>query len=312
MATPSIIKFLRSIEDINSGLKDLPEATECIKHLQRQFNGAVKEEDQKRIREGLRDAGSAFTSKTKAIKQGIAQVKKRNDRYKSKNGETKEYQTRNMQFQGLTRRLAKAIEEFRRLQVSFNEAEKERLRTQYVIAKPNATPRELEDLETGDRGKAVLESAFTIGSRSARKVVEDAEKRHDSIQGISKSIKEVSGLTEELNVMIHTSGATVDKIDIKAKATAKTAEHAKKDLAKAEVYQRRSTYIKRLIVAGALLLFLLLILALVVFIVIALLQQFGGKLPSSGNSTSTGGGTTTGGGTPAPAPQPSAAGLRAK
>jgi t-SNARE complex subunit (syntaxin) len=288
MGNRSLLKFLQEIEATSRAIKELPAEIEKLSHSQRQFLGAVREEDKRRLRKEIRDSTSQFTQETLGIKGSLKEVKKRNDRYKERHGENKTHEARESHLQSLTTRLAKHIESFSRMQIEFSHSEKERLKSQYVIAKPTATKDELKRLDTDGDGKAAIHSAFTIGSKSAKKALEDARKRHDSIQEIDRSIREVTGLVKELNTMIHTSGRNVDKIGVSAKSTKKKTEKAHEDLDRALVYQRRATYFKRLAIAGLILLFILVIIALLVVIVFTLLQYF---KPASGSGSSSGGQT---------------------
>lgn len=288
MATNTLVAFLNSTTEVQDLVNTLPKEVDELERIKDRSNGVIKEEDREALMGGVNGITSEFTRKITIAKLRIEELHKDNEKYKKKHGQDKQYAQRNDHFRSLTIRLADCIERFRKVQVQLSDVETERLKAQYAIARPTATEEELDNLETDESGQAVLESAYTIGSQSAKKVVEKAGRRHKSIQVLIKNIEELAKLTQELNTLVVQSGEAIDKIEIKADTHVHTTEEAKKSLEKAEIYQKRATKFKKIFFVIVFVLFVLAFFIVLILVIVQIIMfLISNKSSLSGSSSGT-------------------------
>ncbi|KAI5184383.1 hypothetical protein NEHOM01_0128 [Nematocida homosporus] len=203
-----------------------------------------------------------FKTRTEEIRRFLAQLKETNEAHLLTHGLDRTFTTRNTHFQTLVRRLTHAIEDFRRIQEGFTRAQRERLHAQYLVAKPEATPDELADLEDKIRGRPILQSLFTIGNRRTKETILQAEQRRLSIEGLLHGIEEIKEVSSDLVDYISTNGCEVDRIHVDVKSTSNQAQITEKSLEKIAISRIRVQKAKKAAVflTTTIIIFLLLIL----------------------------------------------------
>lgn len=215
-------KFLREVDltskKIQQSQKDLKE----MNHLTRKVSGAAEEKEAKELRQSLEELRSDFIQNMAEVKDKITQIKK--DLSASTEHEK---HVKQQQIRSLVERTKKAIEEFSTVQSEFSAEERERLKSQYIIAKPTASKEELEAVEYSESPNIPFLNQKT-----------QTDDRKNSVKNISKGIKRVMKMTEELNLLVHEKDRDIDKISIETDKAEVKAKKIDNDLKAAERYQK--------------------------------------------------------------------------
>lgn len=228
----SFAHFLDKARETNKLIEDLRGQCRLAEGLRNKSASVSLGSEQEKIVQQMEDLTANFKTvlaETKKKIEGI-QTEHRARRETLQDGPETRAATIVMHVQSLSRRLSNVVNDFRTMQVSFSKIEKERLRAQYLIANPHATEDELDDLESGERGRGLLRSAFTLGDASSKKIIEEAEKRHHSIQHILGNISYLGDLAEELGEMVASSGEHIDRVQVTASTVKKASESVNREL----------------------------------------------------------------------------------
>ncbi|PVU90557.1 hypothetical protein BB561_004821 [Smittium simulii] len=117
--------------------------------------------------------------------------------------------------QGLAKSFGEFVQNYQQANVDFNERNKQRLRRQYLIAKPDATDEEVEEAISSDQVGNVFSSMVMKSSRTAeaKSVLKEVEERHQDILNTEKAILELAGLFQEISDMIYRQQDSLDTIE---------------------------------------------------------------------------------------------------
>ncbi|KRH95138.1 SNARE protein Syntaxin 1 [Pseudoloma neurophilia] len=260
-----INRFLDKCNLIEEDIAKLHEYIERMRYYGNyKSNSVLSEKDEKKLDNKIHILNGFFKKKSHKVKEELKEIHNENQNLSIDDDEFI-YNTRNDRWEVMTRELSETIELYRTEQLEHSKEEKKRLKSQFLIANPDATEEELHELVNSETGEKVLQKEFTSGSSSAKNLLSKATDRNKNIKKILESINELVALIEELDEMVHNSGKLVDKIEIEVDITKKTVKQAKRDLVKARNYQRATMYIKYLILGVLLLAFGFSIIGLVLF-----------------------------------------------
>ncbi|KAF7683565.1 Syntaxin-2 [Astathelohania contejeani] len=269
--------FLNDARILSRKISTLNEYTEKVKKLNtKKCQSVLTEEEENSMNAQVAALNDMFKDLSREIKEQLKAIYEQNESIRGTNEFL--YQTRNSHCKALTNKLADAVNLYRGTQVEHNQQEKTMLRSQYMIAKPNATEEELDKLVNGEEGEAMLKSAFALGSHSAQRILKRAQNRNKSIRNIVASINELCEMMEDLHEMVKASHAVVDRIEIKVSSAVTSTEQANRELESGLRYQRNIMRIKRIIVG--------IVSCVIAVIIIWLLLKLRGSGSGSGNSNS--------------------------
>ncbi|KAI5186527.1 syntaxin 1B/2/3 [Nematocida homosporus] len=113
---------------------------------------------------------------------------------------------------GVTERVQKVLKAFRKEEAVILEDEKVRLGKIYRIAKPDATTEELDLLEDTTQGPELLQAAFALGNKEAQATIQQAKKRHTSIQAILNDLQALNTIADRLQKTIAESDDALNTI----------------------------------------------------------------------------------------------------
>lgn len=220
-----LLEFLNRAKGANetiSALFECVSVADALKSKARQTDEAHLQE----IAEAMDNLYKDFKTRTYIIKSDLSRMKEENDIHLDKYGFDRGYTTRNNFVQNMIRRLTLVVHDFGRVQGGFASAQKERLKEQYLIANPEATEEELSTLEEKTKGKVLLQTAFTLGNKTAKEALILAEKRRTSIESLLEGISDLKDLADDFSGIISNDTCGVDRIHVGvnyAKTQAKTA-----------------------------------------------------------------------------------------
>ncbi|KAI5153554.1 syntaxin 1A [Nematocida parisii] len=219
-------RFLDKVDTASAKIEACKDDLARMNDLTRRVSGASEEKDSQKLRNKLEVLRNDFIQNISEVKEAITQIKR-----KSSGSTRHESYTKQQQVKSLVERTKRIIEEFSTTQSEFSAEERERLKSQYIIAKPTATKEELESVEYSESPKIPF---LKSSGKSA------ADERKKSVKHISEGIQNVMKMTQDLNLLVHEKDRDVDKIAIQTTHAEEKAKRADSNLKAAEKYQKWS------------------------------------------------------------------------
>ncbi|KAM0671806.1 hypothetical protein OCOL_001248 [Ordospora colligata] len=257
--------FVKESKRILNDIETLDSYTTSIDYLSSQKNSSVLSKDKEKTLNNqidvLNERFRALSMRIKGKIDDFADETASMEKEKKNNGFY--CQTRNLHLQAQSMKLTKVINRYREAQIKHREDEVDKFRMQYIIAKPDATEREIEEFIEDEDGSKI-ESAFALGANSARGILEEAENRKKNIKKIEEMVQEIVDLLNLISQEVSKRTSVVDSINDELIAARENTTAANADLESALVYQIRATRIKRMIFYGI----LIIIAVFIVFIAI--------------------------------------------
>ncbi|KAK6090978.1 hypothetical protein P3W45_000223 [Vairimorpha bombi] len=268
-------EFLKTSKKYFEDVNLLRSYTASFEHMSSQKNnGILDDKSEKMINNQIEVINNRFRKLSNELKDRLSES---TTSVANENGNTKNFElkTKKIHLHAQTKALANAINEYRDAQYKHKKEEEEKFKLQYVIAKPGANEKELDECISEDKGEAQLASAFALGANSAKGILEEAEKRKTNIKKIATMIQELIEMMRILNEAIHKQTDVVDKISEDLTTAHENTVAANIDLEQALDYQIRASRIKRIIVG--------IIVVIVVVSIIYVILNLGIFNNSSGN-----------------------------
>lgn len=239
--------FLRDSKRVLNDIDTLDSYTSSIDYLSSQKNSAVlNKEDEEGLNRQIDVLNGRFRKLSRKIKERI-------DAFSGETVDAREgglyRETRKMHLHAQSKRLAEAINRYREAQIKHREEEVDKFRLQYIIAKPDATEKEIEDFICDDDGTKVA-SAYALGAHSAQGILEEAESRKKNIRKIEEMVQEIVDLLNMIGQEVSKRSDVVEAINDELIAGEENTAAANVDLESALTYQIRATRIKRMLVYG--------------------------------------------------------------
>ncbi|ELQ73836.1 SNARE protein Syntaxin 1, partial [Trachipleistophora hominis] len=162
------------------------------------------------------------------------------------------------QWTTLTHNLTQVVSDFRYVQVEHNNREKEMLREQYLIARPEASEKEISELMTTNNAADVLKNAF-INDNTHDLEYRQAQKRLEDIKVIVDYIDQLCQLLRDIDQMVAGQADFVDRIEIDVSVSRENTRNMNVNLRKTLKSTRRWKLFKRilLLIVGVALLVLI-------------------------------------------------------
>ncbi|KAH9386196.1 uncharacterized protein NEMAJ01_1092 [Nematocida major] len=237
-----LLEFLNKAKTTNetiSGLFECVSVADALRSKTRQTD----ERQQLQISEAMENLCKDFKSRTFVIKKDLDKMKAENEGHLDRYGFDRGFSTRNNFLQNLARRLTLVMQDFGRVQSGFASIQKERLREQYLIANPHATETELKSLEEKEKGKVLLQSAFTLGNKTVKEALLLAEKRRTSIEALLDGISDLKDLADDFSGIVRDNSCAMDRVHLGVNAAnvqAKTAHVIIKNSSKRTIQMQKA------------------------------------------------------------------------
>ncbi|KAI8808628.1 t-SNARE [Cladochytrium replicatum] len=140
------------------------------------------------------------------------------------------------------KKLLDVADEYQKLQQWSKQKYRQRMEREIRIAKPDATPEEIERALEGSGGGGAFMQALMNDSRvqNARRTLRDMESRQDELSRIERSIEELFTLFQDMQMMIETQQEMINTIEVQVEATAVNLTEASKEMTKAVEHKRSS------------------------------------------------------------------------
>lgn len=241
-------EFLDSSKKFFSDIDTLRNYTRKFNYLSSQKNnGILDSKTEKSVNNQIEVINERFKSLSNELKD---QLNEFNEILDTQESEMKkfDYQTMQIHVHAQTKALANSVNQYRDAQYKQKHQEETKFKLQFVIAKPDADENEINEFISDDKNDAKLGAAFALGSKSAKSILNEAEKRKTNIRKIAMMIQDLIEMMRILDEAIHKQSAVVDKISENTETAYENTAAANVDLEQALDYQIRASRIKRIII----------------------------------------------------------------
>jgi syntaxin 1B/2/3 len=141
----------------------------------------------------------------------------------------------------LTQKFLELVQEYQEVQTNYKNKYKEKVERQYKIAKPDATPEEIEDAMTsGDSSKIfanqILDTHLHAQAKSALAYI---EARHKDILRLEASIAELHQLFVDMAVLVESQGEMLNQIEYNVNQSVAYTAQGVQELRSAVKHQKR-------------------------------------------------------------------------
>jgi len=179
----------------------------------------------------------------------------------------------------LTQKFLELVQEYQEVQTTYKNKYKEKVERQYKIAKPDASPDEIEDaMQSGDSSKIFANQILdTHLHQQAKNALAYIEARHKDIVRLEASILELHQLFVDMAVLVDSQGELLNQIEFNVSQSVAYTADGVKELKKAVEYQKKSR--KKMCI-------IIVILVIIIVVVLApTLSTQLSKKDSNGNSS---------------------------
>jgi len=142
----------------------------------------------------------------------------------------------------LTQKFLELVQEYQEVQTTYKNKYKEKIERQYKIAKPDASPEEIEQaLDSGDGGKVFADQILdTHMHAQAQNALAYIKARHKDIVRLEASIMELHQLFVDMAVLVESQGELLNQIEFNVNQSVAYTAEGVKELASAVKYQKKS------------------------------------------------------------------------
>jgi len=183
------------------------------------------------------------------VRGKLEEMKRQNVQYsQTKTATATEIRIRTNMQGTLTQKFLELAAEYQEVQTNYKNKYQEKIERQYKIAKPDATPEEIEEaIESGDSSKVFANQILdTHLHQQAKNALAYIEARHADIKRIEASIQQLHQLFVDMAVLVESQGEMLNQIEYNvSQSVAYTAQGTEKlrDAVKLQKKSRKKMYI---------------------------------------------------------------------
>ncbi|KTW31635.1 hypothetical protein T552_00274 [Pneumocystis carinii B80] len=196
------------------------------------------------------------------VRDDIKILEKKNQQ----SAQTADLQVRLTQTSNIKKKFLESIQNYSRVENSFNQRYRQRLYRQIETVNPNMTQEEIHAALNDDQGMQIFSQALLRSNRhgEARIALQEVQERHQDIKKIEQTIIELAELFNEMNILIEKQDEPLQLISQQAETVYTNIEHGIQHQDKA-IENIRSARRKRCYCFG---LFILILIAITIVVVI--------------------------------------------
>ena len=239
---------------------------ELEKNLKIKQNSVMSKNEEDNIDIRIDTITNKFTELSTRVKKQIRTTINETNQLKKKGGNIHVINLRETHILGHSKKLSEVLKKFQNIQYEFRKREKNKIRENFLIACPNATSQQLNDLEDIEKADEILKNAFSLGSQSAKIIIKEAQNRKMKIKNLVSKINILIELLEEIDKFVHENSDVVDKLVLTMENAAEDIQASQKQLESARGYQESRNHIIRLFSYGGAILIGIGIVVLILFI----------------------------------------------
>jgi len=150
------------------------------------------------------------------VRAKLEEMKRQNAQYsQTKTATSTEIRIRTNMQGTLTQKFLELAAEYQEVQTNYKNKYQEKIERQYKIAKPDATPEEIEEaIESGDSSKVFANQILdTHLHQQAKNALAYIEARHADIKRIEASIQQLHQLFVDMAVLVEAQGEMLNQIE---------------------------------------------------------------------------------------------------
>ncbi|KAL6122674.1 hypothetical protein NUSPORA_00202 [Nucleospora cyclopteri] len=255
--------FLTNCKKMQNDLKHLEMyVIELDKNMKIKQNSILSQEEESNLDLRIDSTITTFTHLSEELKGNIDKSREETELMKKRNGNNHLIDLRENHTLGISKKLSDVMKKFQNVQCDFRRREKDKLKETFLIACPDATEEQLNNLDDPDKAEEALNLAFSLGSKSSRGILNEARSRKDKIDNIVEKINKLVQLIDEIDKIVNSNTAITDRLVLNMQESVQHTERAVTELRSAREYQDRRNWLTR-IFTFAFFLFVLIIILLI-------------------------------------------------
>ncbi|KAJ3214540.1 Plasma membrane t-SNARE, secretory vesicle fusion [Dinochytrium kinnereticum] len=226
--------FFEEVESVQRGVDRCDKNIHRIRQLQARALNASSSGESQRFNAELDEVNEATSTLLQTLR---ARVKAMSNATKQL-PKSAEAHSRRGQQATLANKLMDVARSYQQCQADFKAKSKQRIEREIKIARPDATPAEIERAIEGGGGFAqqLLSSRVT----DQRRLLNDVQKRHEEMRRIEQSLEELLSLFQEMEAMIDTQQEMINTIEAQAETAVINLEEGSKEMSKAITYRKNT------------------------------------------------------------------------
>jgi len=177
------------------------------------------------------------------VRKRLEKLKADNNAYAaSKDSSPTEDRIRTNMHITLTQKFMEVAQEYQEVQTTYKNKYKEKVERQYKIAKPDASPEEIDEaLESGDSSKIFANQILDTHLHSqAKNALAYIEARHQDIMKLEASIRELHQLFVDMAILVDVQGELLNSIEYNVSKSVAYTKEGVEEMRSAIKYQKKS------------------------------------------------------------------------
>jgi len=177
------------------------------------------------------------------VRKRLEKLKADNNAYAaSKDSSPTEDRIRTNMHITLTQKFMEVAQEYQEVQTNYKNKYKEKVERQYKIAKPDASPEEIDEaLESGDSSKIFANQILDTHLHSqAKNALAYIEARHQDIMKLEASIRELHQLFVDMAILVDVQGELLNSIEYNVSKSVAYTKEGVEEMRSAIKYQKKS------------------------------------------------------------------------
>ncbi|KAJ1539099.1 Plasma membrane t-SNARE, secretory vesicle fusion, partial [Cladochytrium tenue] len=240
----SLPDFLNSIGSIQQDCDRISDGIKKIKSLQSRIIGSTVADEVTSLNRQLDRANDQTSGLLSSVRKRLKALSAETGSMKA----TTEKQTRQMQQSTVARRLLEIADEYQSCQSTFKQRYKQRVareikngnsqlfsmqHTNLSLARPDATPAEIERALDGNIGSAFSQQLLSSRSAQSRRVLEEVQTRQEALAKLESSMTELVTLFQEMQALIEVQQEVINEVEVHVDNTVQYIEDGSKEMTKA-------------------------------------------------------------------------------
>ncbi|KAJ3196024.1 hypothetical protein HK101_010348 [Irineochytrium annulatum] len=214
--------FFDEVESVQRGIDRIGRSIQQIKALQSRALISASASESSAINRELDDVSEQTSSLLQSLRGRVRTMANQT----KKMPPSAEAHSRRGQQATLAKKLLEVANGFQKCQADFKQKSKQRMEREIKIARPDATPAEVQRAVEGGGGFA--QSLLSSRVADQRKALNEVQSRHEQIQRIERSMEELFELFQEMQALLETQQEMINTIEEQAETAVVNLEEGSK------------------------------------------------------------------------------------
>ncbi len=240
------MEFLTQCKKTQNDLANMEKLTAELRKLMKRKQTCILTSDQEcNLDSNVETIISAITGLSEDIKDWIASAQEETQFMKDRNENKYVIDMRETHLLNHSKKLGACLKNYHSVQCEFKLKEKQKMKETYLIACPDASEKQLKELDDPETATSVLESAFALGSNSAKSILNEAKNRKQKIDKIVQKINQIVELIKQIDRLVTENTEKIDSLYLTIDETEGEVKKSVEELKQAREYQIKANYWKR-------------------------------------------------------------------